>query len=344
MQIPAPANPRDLLLLFALYEPAKGLPSILDQVNFTGVTPQQVHYSAFGRMPDAAQAAVGADGYAAREHLSRTLHSPEFQQRIIRTVLEAFPEKRRLLFVHIPKCAGTDLSFYLQERYPALHQTLSVEAWANHAAFFRSLRDLVLHVGFSEQILVHGHMRLRWYLGNHIPRFGDRLFTVIRDPARIVISQVNYVITRMLADREATMPDTRDWLAQLGMDRLGETAPRELAALARRILREPALVPRNYLCQHLGQGDAASALAAVASCDIEITDVGRYQAWLRESWGIKSSSRHNASRQVITKEQLAPDDLSHVQELVSEDQKLYDRIIGRLKASPGLSVRGYQLA
>jgi hypothetical protein len=345
MLIAAPKSPRELFQLFYFYDPSKGLASILDNIDFDGVTPGQVYYSTLGRLPESAQQAAMPPDYAARDHYQRTLHSQEFQRSVIKNFLSAYPEKRRLLFVHIPKCAGTDLSHYLGQRYPALHQTLSVEAWSDKASFFKAIRDLALQVNFADSIFVHGHMRLRWYLGNAAYRFGDRLFTVVRDPTRIITSQVNYVITRFLADREAKLPDTRDWLARLGMERIAaDPSPEYLTALARRILRDTSMVPRNYLCHHLGNGDAESALQNLASCDVEITDVVRYQTWLKESWGIEANSRHNASRQIISKEQLAPDDARYVESLVDQDQILYDRIIDRLKSVGGLSIRGYDVA
>ena len=51
--------------------------------------------------------------------------APSEQPRIVEMILNAHPEKRRLIFVHIPKCAGTDLTANLGTRYPTVHQTLA---------------------------------------------------------------------------------------------------------------------------------------------------------------------------------------------------------------------------
>ena len=53
--------------------------------------------------------------------------SAAFQQEVLTLLLNAFPEKRRLLFVHIPKCAGSDLSHHLMTRYPSIDQRLMEE-------------------------------------------------------------------------------------------------------------------------------------------------------------------------------------------------------------------------
>jgi hypothetical protein len=51
------------------------------------------------------------------------------QARVVEMILNAHPEKQRLIFVHIPKCAGTDLTANLGTRYPVVHQTLADSNW-----------------------------------------------------------------------------------------------------------------------------------------------------------------------------------------------------------------------
>ena len=55
--------------------------------------------------------------------------APSDQPRIVEMILNAHPEKRRLIFVHVPKCAGTDLTANLGTRYPTVHQTLADPNW-----------------------------------------------------------------------------------------------------------------------------------------------------------------------------------------------------------------------
>ena len=55
--------------------------------------------------------------------------APSDQPRIVEMILNAHPEKRRLILVHVPKCAGTDLTANLGTRYPVVHQTLANSNW-----------------------------------------------------------------------------------------------------------------------------------------------------------------------------------------------------------------------
>ena len=56
-------------------------------------------------------------------------------------------------------------------------------------------------------------------------RHGDRVFTVVRDPVSIIISQVNYILARVIDDRERNLPDTREWLKMMNMESIPDNVP-----------------------------------------------------------------------------------------------------------------------
>ena len=143
--------------------------------------------------------------------MHRQLLSGEFQTDLIRLFLRAFPEKRRLIFVHVPKCAGTDLSANMMKRWPYLHQQMTQSHWLGREDLFKAISRLVLNLRFFDQLFITGHSSLRYYTSHELIRPFDRVFTILRDPIQIAVSQINYVITRILADARARTfsPDTR---------------------------------------------------------------------------------------------------------------------------------------
>lgn len=128
--LPAPATPRDTFRLFPFFDRSYGLSDLLARLDFTARQPRNVCYAVFGALPTPGDLnEFAANGYAPRDHLNQLLMSAAFQQEVLTLLLNAFPEKRRLLFVHIPKCAGSDLSHHLMTRYPSIDQRLMEERW-----------------------------------------------------------------------------------------------------------------------------------------------------------------------------------------------------------------------
>ena len=90
--------------------------------------------------------------------------------------------------------------------------------WASSDQFFAAIRDVVLEANVSDSIYVHGHNNLAFYRKWELIRFRDEIFTVLRDPISRVISQVNYVLTRIFSDEVPVAPDTRGWRDEFGID------------------------------------------------------------------------------------------------------------------------------
>ena len=124
-RLPAPEMPYQTFNLLSLYNRAHGLYTLFRQVDFAGSSARQVAYAALGGpVPTEFKIPPNWTPDAARDLLNELLLSRFFQKDILRLFLEAFPEKRRLLFVHIPKCAGSDLSHHLVGRYPSIAEQL----------------------------------------------------------------------------------------------------------------------------------------------------------------------------------------------------------------------------
>jgi hypothetical protein len=176
-------------------------------------------------------------------------------------------------------------------------------------------------------------------------RPNDQIFTVLRDPVDVIISMMNYVLTRFRDDPVGDTPDTRQWRANMGLRTLPSASDaagwRDLAS---RILREPRVVTDNILCNALGRGDAASALDFLVASDIEITDLTRYEPWLAQRWGIARSARANESIKFVTRASLPAEDLALIETKVAEDRILFDRVRQCLDRAGSLSIHGRVVA
>ena len=339
--IPAPVNVRQMLLAFALYDPARGLNSLLDRIDFDAVTRRQIYYAVLGRGPENAKMAVDGANYASRPHLAKTLQTEEFQTRIRELVLNAFPEKRRLIFVHIAKCAGTDLLNTLQRQYPYLHHHLALPNIVDKPALFEALRDFATVIALSDAIAISGHVPLRWYVDRKLIRFEDDLFATVREPRELLYSYISFILTRIVTHRGVKRADTTGWLGSIGLtDIEADPSPGYLAELGGQLLRARPVTTPNMICANLGRGTMESAIEGIVTTDIELTDTTRYSSWRRQKFGYEPKKRVNPSQALFTPETASAADRALVEEMAAEDMPLYEMIMQHLAAGEGLSIRG----
>ncbi len=344
MKVPFPNEARQLFTSFCYYQPLVGLTSILDNFDFTDIDIVDFIYSVLGRDPKSCVQTAASD-YPPSKSLKEALECEEFQQNIVRLLLNAYPEKRRLIHIHIPKCAGTHLRARLEVKYPTVCRALEATNWTHKPLLFKALKDISSSIPFCDTIFVHGHTSISWYLENGLCRPSDLVFAVVRNPQEIVVSQVNYIITRFLEDPGFLDPDTSEWSGFLGIAPTEfDRSPECLANLARRILREPSVLTRNPLCEYLGNGNVESALDAMVRSNIEITDVARYDLWFEQKFGIATGVRENVSQKILKLSELKIEDIEVLQDITNDqDKRLYEMISAALDRSGALSVQGAEL-
>jgi hypothetical protein len=345
-QVPlsAPSSLADVFRLFCLYNETDGLDALLARVVFTGKTPAELTASVLARAPHASELAGLREVYDPAQYFRTLVTSREFQTEMIRLFLLAFPEKRRLFFVHIPKCAGTDLESHLSPRYLSLGQGISSPAWTTTNRLFGLLSGLSTMVNFVPDIFIHGHLPFHNYVRTIGIRPHDEVFTVLRDPIEVVISQVNYNIGLLRVDPQAKRPDTRQVMSQLGIEKQDAAfSPGQLRELALRGLRTPAIARANRIVGQFGGGKAASALGNIISYDVEITELSRYRAWLKQRWGIESKTRRNASVPIIGRDDVTSH-LDYLLEQTAEDRQIYETVWKALEKMDSPSLRGSSLA
>lgn len=341
---PLPREHRALLLSLLDYDEAGGLEGFLDRFDYSGVQPRQVYSLVLGRMPEALRVAKLPADYCARSHFAEMLHSDEFQNDLILRICRAFPEKRRLLFVHVPKCAGTDLGQYLQRDFAHIEQRDQDVVHVPKDVLLARLKAIVTRITQGNEIAIVGHIGLNWLMVERMVRFDDAVFSIVRDPIDMAISKVNYVLT-LLVERDQYKPlFIRRWMDLLGIDDYPIDV--DLATgreYARSLLLNPKVVPHNNICRFLGRDDVESTLDLCAGSDIELTTVSRYKPWLQARWGIASDSRANESRKFLSRSDLTEAELAHLTAITQKDRVLYEHIESRLAALGTLSLRGSQL-
>ncbi len=339
--VAAPLNARQMLMNFALYDPLRGLPSVLNRIDFTGVTRRQIFFNTLGRAPERGTLLAEGPKYSARNATAVALQGEEFQSRIREIILDAYQDKRRLMFVHIPKCAGTDLLVTLRRLYPYVHQHLASAAHTPKPAMFDQLRHIAIGANLADTIAVSGHVPLRWYVERNLVRFEDEVFTTIRHPRDLLYSFISFILTRFVEFPTTPRGDTTGWLAAIGLAKLApDLTPAYLLDLGSRLLRSRAITTPNILCHYLGTGTAASAIDALIMCDVEITDTTRYSAWRTRKFGFEPGRRINPSQPLFTPETVPAADRDFIEGQIGEDLILYDAIMAKLAASDDLSVRG----
>jgi hypothetical protein len=213
--------------------------------------------------------------------------------------------------------------------------------WLGKDDLFRALSRLVLNIRFFDELFVTGHNSLGYYTAQGLIRPIDKVFTILRDPIQIAISQVNYVVTRLVesARTRTVLPDTREWMDFLNIDTLPFSIPPTMAQeLCSTILHNTRITQPNSMCFWLGGNSAESAIKQLVAADVEITTTENYEDWLRQVWGITTTTRLNRSQTFVSADTMSHQDLSYVQDSYSEDIKLYTKIYQILQQSGKLSI------
>lgn len=317
----------------------------LEACDFSDVEPRRIYFALHNRGPEKIERAVVPPNFAPIERYLRGLASEEFRKNIIPRFLEAFPEKQRLLFIHIPKTAGSELSARLTGQYPYLNAQYLQPGWHNETQFYAAIKRAVTGLASSQQILICGHNTLQRYRAWRAIRYGDRVFAVLREPAKAVLSQVNYVLTRIFVREKEPKPDTLGWRRIFGVSEPDAMPSKTtVVALAQAILRNAGVTPANNACRFLGGQTADAALERIVCDDVELTDTEHLDRWCKESWAIDRDTRSNVSKKFVAPEDFAASDRDYIAQANEEDSKLHRLVVERLAQRDAASVRGVQLA
>jgi hypothetical protein len=333
-----------------LYNENDGLEGLIRRIDLTGLDRRRIYRAVLGRSPENIALCQTPDGYRPDAHLLEALRCQEFQRELIKLLLRAFPERRRIIFIHLPKCAGTDLISKIVGKCPSINNTLCHELWTDKPHLFAALKRIVSEIYCSSAVFVYGHVGLPWLMRQDLIRHHDDCFTIIRDPDEIVLSHVNYVVTRIFADDAVTAPDVQQWLSMLNLKEPPvRPSAQQARDLARSLLWHEEMTRPNTMCRQLGtspanaEPSATSAINNLIISNIEITDTTRYDRWSQKKFGVTQVTRKNKSEVILTPENLSAKDKEYIARITADDRKLYDCVMHSLNKTESLSIRGGDL-
>jgi hypothetical protein len=346
IRVPAPRNSRELFRLFSLYDKETGIAGLADRINFENVTSSQLYFSILRRPPETRRL-IGQDNtsFDPKQRFCEMICSDEFQSRLICLLLGSFPEKRRMIHIHIPKSAGSHFFARVAPLYPCINNLIEVPDWTSKQELMEILSGFASIVDFFEFLMVQGHLTLNYVTQDIGVRFGDEISTVVRDPVMSAISMANYVAGRLLADPMGTCPDTRQWLDLLGMDSLPESgADACIRTVATAALGDDRITPVNPICHYLGDGTSESAINNIVVNNVELTDTRRYDRWLETRWNTPTGSRINQSLPILDRDDLIPSFSDRLHYLCSEDMRVFETVTNLLDTRDAVSIKGHDLA
>jgi hypothetical protein len=353
---PLPIKQRDVFDLIIAQGREPSFQGILRSVELKGAEPRALCFVMLGRWPTAQEIAELPEPYRPKVHLRQLLQTAEFRSSFARRLLDAFPDRRRILFVRLPRCSGAHVLATAATRHPVIpahiadapRMSIDELLAAIGVALYRfnSASTAVLSASRLAPFLVPTQPLpdpndiLHW---NIIPppyRAGDTLFTVIREPRSLVLSQVNAILTGL---RVSPANDGGE-IAQLRA-RLDPLPPLEQTGawkdVGRKILLDLSL--RNPICEGLGNGTAETALAACRASAIELVGLSRQTDWVRTAFSSEPPAPINASEPILLWEDLQPDQRTQLDSLVAEDLNFYARFAEKFDPTQVSSVSGATL-
>ncbi len=318
-----PATPREMFHILADYDRSIGLESLLERLDYRDLSFQQIYWSALGRAPTENEGVASSSEAAARELLPNLLRSAEFRNKVVSLILQAFPEKKRSLFIHIPKCAGSSLKVFLQQHRNFLDLTLLTGGFLAEPDFFEGLREFHARAQASDTVYLGGHLRLSEVMSEGMIRSGDFVYTTIRDPQALMLSWIGYLVSLLKCDPGGTRPDTKEILARHASARAPAFSSKDwIIEFARSAIRDDVLIPPNPICLYLGRGECQSALDNCIASGIEIVPTVNFNDWVAQKWGVLPSRVNVGEDQgnLLTSDAVL---LDLIQEKITEDRRFY---------------------
>jgi hypothetical protein len=353
---PMPIKQRDVFDFIVAQGREPSFQGIVRSVELKGADPRTLIYVTLGRWPTAAEIDALPDPYKAKHHLRDLLGSLEFRQSFVRRLLDAFPDRRRLLHVRIPRCGGNNAMETAAIRHPIMPRDMAdnpdmdladvLGAIGGALYRFNSASTVVLSSPrlrpyiAPEQAPTSDLDPLHWNLSPPPCRVGDTLFATIREPRSLLISLVNAILSGLRGTPCGQEQAVAPWRKRL------ETLPAENQTgawkdIGRRIARDLTLT--NPICTALGDGTAQAAIDACRATPIDLVGLARQTDWIRTAFDSEPAEPSHRSESVLTWEDLAADDMTRLDTLIAEDRIFHDRFQARFDPSQVSSIKGADL-
>jgi|GEM_PF-2604355 len=313
---PMPTTQRDLLELFCSLGEMITLPGLFDCIDFAAAEPRAITFAVLGRWPTPAELAAIEPPYNPRGHLRRLLLGREFRISLIHHLCQAFPDRQRLLHLAMPRAATVHLHETLRPLHPIVPPDLTWWDKPNETGFIPALGSLLGRFTTTRTLLIaqtsiqpfiqpsppakpdaaRAACGLAFLPSPPLHRPTDRLFTILREPASMLVSQINVLLTALRADAAADDPATASWRARL----TPLPHPTSHAAWRQLGLTLLAELPPNPICHALGDGTAEGALSTCRHADIEITNLAHYPDFVKYTFNLQPEPAAKTSLPILT--------------------------------------------
>jgi hypothetical protein len=337
---PMPGRPRDVLELFVALGEEATIKSVMLAADFRDADPRPLTYVVLNRWPTAEELAGLPNPFVPQHYLRTLLLGQEFRTSLFRRICDAYPERPRQLFVCIPRCAGEHFLQMAHARHPLFTNSL-VEWRRNDGAEviprigrylgrFTATRTIMAALPSLKPFVTApiptepDGTALSWALNPPPFRTIDRLFTIVREPAAIVLGMVNAILGRLQQQSSNDDDPTRKWRRRF--DPLpGLDDSQAWQQIGHRLLR--ALPVRNPICTALGDGTADDALRACRQWNVEIADISLYESWLKYTWETEAGPPTNSAPRIMTQQNLGAAASAHLADLIAEDTEFYRYVV-----------------
>jgi len=355
---PLPGRPRDLLEIFVALGPEATIKSFTLAADFRDADPRLLTYVALHRWPTADELAGLPEPFVPNHYVRTLLLGQEFRATLFRRICDAYPERPRQLFVRIPRCAGAHFLHMASARHPLFTNDI-VEWRRNDGA------ELIPRIGrylgrFTETRTIMATLPslmpfvtapapaepdgspFAWALNPPPFRTTDRLFTIVREPAAIVLGQVNAILDRLQQEPSNDDAETAAWRRRF-TPLPSRDDNKAWQQIGHRLLRAPPL--RNPICHALGDGTAANAVESCRRWNVEICDLALYDSWLKYTWETEAGPPTPSASRILTQQNLGAAASAHLAEIIAEDAAFYGHVVAaRAKLSATqTSIRGKDL-
>lgn len=347
---PFPERPRDVFDAFAVMGHAASLEGLMRAFEFKHADPRMVAFAALGRWPTWQELTDLPDPYKPQSHLRRLVLGAEFRRGLAARMLLAFPEKRRLLHVSLPRGAGARAVETMSTHHPVLPLDLDENRFRDHnvlmpaigafANLFETTRTLAVSLPAMAAFVTPGRpgtelSALHWDSAQPPCRVGDLLFAVLRPPRERALSAVNAALHALRAGDGLALP------APL-RGRIGPPPEGTNLGAWRNFGRAllPEIVSPDPVCRALGDGTAAGTLEACACVPIQLVALPRFDEWARVAIGPMETPRRVSPEPILRAEDLAAAERDMLDGRTAEDRAFYARFDAKLSAGTLPAVAG----
>ena len=338
-QRPAPHRARQLFELFISMGPQASFQGLHRSIDLKTMDPQTVTFAVLGRWPTREEAARFEAPYKAWPHMQSLLRSHEFRYRIARRTADAFPERRRILYVRIPSSTGKRVIATIDSKHPILPNDLNDRLYNEPGELAKALGTMFGRMNISNALaMIHTNMAaffeepentpadqdaLAWHVPSVPVRTGDLLFAMIRDPAERALVFVNRAVADFVAGQAPLPAPVHASFANLSAQDRVALSLEDRRSIARALLA--GALHKNPICHALGDGTVKDTLEACRCAPISLVPPSQFKIWGRTALDVIPPEADPPPDSVLGPEDLTQTDRDAIAGATGQDRMFYER-------------------